>query len=181
MVVTTVHRESPAETFGVRAGDMITRVGDLPVSTPLDVERAMLGRKAGERVPVTVTRSGGPTSITLTLAAAPTQDAPPESRLWQEVGVKVDVMTAGEVQKLQSRYRGGLRVLAVRPDGPASDEGIRAGDILVGLHVWETISQENVIYVLDRAQQDQLGPLKFYVLRGGETLFGHLTWDTLRR
>ena len=69
----------------------------------------------------------------------------------------------------------------VRTKGPASEQGIREGDILVGLHVWETISYENVTYVLDKAQEDNLGPLKFYVLRGRETLFGHLTSDTVRR
>ncbi len=181
VVVTTVHRESPAETFGVREGDVITRVGDLAVSTPLDIERALLGRKAGDAVPLVVTRSDGPANITLALAAAKSQPTSPETRLWKELGVRLEVMKAGEVQKLQSRYRGGLLVSAVRPGGPAADEGIRTGDILVGLHVWETISPDNVLYVLDRAQQDQLGPLKFYVLRGGETLFGHLTWDTVRR
>ncbi len=181
VVVTTVHRESPAETVGVREGDVITRVGDLTVSTPLDIERALLGRKAGEKVPVVVTRGGGPASVQLALAAARNQADQPESRLWKELGVRVEAMAAAEVQKLQSRYRGGLLVTAVRPDGPAADEGIRAGDMLVGLHVWETISPDNVLYVLDRAQQEQLGPLKFYVLRGGETLFGHLTWDTVRR
>jgi serine protease Do len=51
----------------------------------------------------------------------------------------------------------------------------------VGLHVWETISTENVAYVLDKAREDNLGPIKFYVLRGRETLFGHLTSDTIRR
>jgi serine protease Do len=181
VVVTTVHRESPAATVGVREGDVITRVGDLPVATPLDIERALLGRKAGETVPMVVTRVGGPANIQLALAAARTQADQPESRLWKELGVRVEAMATVEVQKLQSRYRGGLLVTAVRPDGPAADEGIRAGDMLVGLHVWETISPDNVVYVLDRAQQEQLGPLKFYVLRGGETLFGHLTWDTVRR
>ena len=69
----------------------------------------------------------------------------------------------------------------VRSDGPAADQGIRVGDILVGLHVWETITSDNVAYVLDKAREDNLGPIKFYVLRGRETLFGHLTGDTLRR
>jgi serine protease Do len=90
-------------------------------------------------------------------------------------------MPTAKVQKLQSRYRGGLLGKDVRTKGPASEQGIREGDILVGLHVWETISYENVTYVLDKAQEDNLGPLKFYVLRGRETLFGHLTSDTVRR
>jgi serine protease Do len=90
-------------------------------------------------------------------------------------------MPAPKVQKLQARYRGGLLVKEVRSGGPASDQGIRSGDVLVGLHVWETVSVDNITYVLDKAREDNLGPLKFYVLRGRETLFGHLTSDTIRR
>lgn len=107
--------------------------------------------------------------------------SPPEERCWRELGLRVEAMAAMRVRQLQNRYRGGLEVVEVRAGGPADEQGIQPGDILVGLHVWETIRPENVTYVLDRAQQERFGPLKFYVLRGRETLFGHLTWDTIRR
>ena len=98
-----------------------------------------------------------------------------------EVGLRLEPMSAPAVQKLQARYRGGLVVVEVREDGPAAEQGIRAGDILVGLHVWETIAIDNIAYILDRAEEDHLNPIKFYVLRGRETLFGHLVSDTIRR
>ena len=47
----------------------------------------------------------------------------------------------------------------------------REGDILVGLHIWETIAPDNIAYILDKADDDHLNPIKFYVLRGRETLF----------
>ena len=181
LVVETVHRESPAETAGVRAGDVITRIADVSVSSQLDVERAMLGRKAGESVLVSVSRDGEETNIAVPLAAARPQPLSQGERCWHELGLKVEPMAAAKVQRLQSRYRGGLLVTGVRGGGPAGDQGIREGDILVGLHVWETISPDNIVYVLDKAREDNLGQLKFYVLRGRETLFGHLTSDTIRR
>ena len=181
VTVETVHRESPAESAGVRPGDVITRIADLQVVTPLDVERAMLGRKPGETVLVSVNRGGEETKIQLPLAAARPQHVTQDDRCWNELGLRVESMAAAKVQRLQSRYRGGLLVTGVRGGGPAQEQGIREGDILVGLHVWETISPDNVIYVLDKSREDNLGQLKFYVLRGRETLFGHLTSDTLRR
>ncbi len=181
VAVETVHRESPAESAGVRPGDVITRIADYSVNTPLDVERAMLGRKPGETVQVSVTRGGEQTSIDLPLAAARVRSVSQEDRFWLELGIHVEPMAAAKVQRLQSRYRGGLLVTGVRGGGPANEQGIREGDILVGLHVWETISPDNVVYVLDKAREDNLGQIKFYVLRGRETLFGHLTSDTLRR
>jgi len=181
VVVEAVHEASPAETIGVKAGDVITRICDLPVASQLDLERALLGRKAGECVPVTVLRAGAEERLELSLAAARPIAASVEERCWLELGLRVEAVPQAKVQRLQSRYRGGLAVLEVRSDGPATEQGIRVGDILVGLHVWETISVDNVTYVLDKAREDNLGPIKFYVLRGRETLFGHLTSDTLRR
>jgi serine protease Do len=181
VIVETVHRESPAETIGMKAGDVITRIGDLPVTSQLDVERAMLGHKAGDSVALMVSRSGAVERIELPLAAARQLTMSIEDRCWLELGLRVETMSASKVQKLQARYRGGLLVKEIRGGGPASDQGIRSGDVLVGLHVWETVSVDNVTYVLDKARDDNLGPLKFYVLRGRETLFGHLTSDTIRR
>ena len=63
----------------------------------------------------------------------------------------------------------------VRPDGPAAKQGIRRGDVLVGMHIWETITLDNVNYMLDRPDFATLEPVKFYILRGTETLYGHLT------
>ena len=71
-------------------------------------------------------------------------------------------------------YQGGLNVQSVRPDSPAARQGIRRGDILVGMHIWETVSLENVAYVLNRPDFAELEPLKFYILRNNEPLFGHL-------
>jgi serine protease Do len=72
-------------------------------------------------------------------------------------------------------------VTAVRPGGPATEQGIREGDILVGLHIWETVATDNLAYILDKAQEEHLNPIKFYVLRGRDTLFGHITSDTILR
>jgi serine protease Do len=181
VVVEAVHRESPAATVGVRAGDLITRIADVPVSRQLDIERALLGRKAGERVPVTVVRAGAEEQIDLPLAAMRRDAVPLEERCWNEIGLRLQPAAAGKVQKLQARYRGGLVVTEVRANGPAAEQGIKEGDILVGLHVWETIAPDNISYILDKAQEEHLNPIKFYVLRGRETLFGHIVSDTVLR
>ena len=65
-------------------------------------------------------------------------------------------------------------MLAVRPDGPAAQQGIRRGDILVGMHKWETVSMENVAFILNSDEFAKAQPAKFYILRGSETLYGHL-------
>jgi len=180
-VVEAVHSESPAETVGMRAGDIILRVGDQTVGSQLDIERALLGRKAGEIVAVTVTREGGEEQLQLALAEARQQVATSAERAWEQLGLRMAPAVADAVRQLQPRYRGGLLVQEVRFGSAASDKGIRPGDILVGLHVWETITPDNVSYILDQIESEQLDAVKFYILRGRDTLFGHLASDTILR
>lgn len=81
--------------------------------------------------------------------------------------------------KYRDKYRGGLLVVNVRLNSPARQQGIRAGDVLVGLHIWETVSLANVKYTLDRPNLPAMNPLKFFVLRDGETLYGYLNLPAL--
>ena len=180
-LIESVHSQSPAETIGMRAGDIILRVGDRSVTSQLDIERAFLGRKAGEIVAVTVTREGGEENLSLALAKARKQKASASERSWEQLGLRLASAVPSTVQQLQPRYRGGLLVQEVRFGGPASDKGIRPGDILVGLHIWETVKPDNVSYILDQIESDELETVKFYILRGRDTLFGHLTSDTILR
>ena len=181
VIVEAVLRQSPAESVGVKAGDVITHIGETPIARPLDIERGLLGHRAGDSVSVTVMRAGAEEKLDLSLAAARRDALTVDERCWRDIGLRVEAMSAAKVQRLQSRYRGGLLVSEVRDGGPASEQGIREGDILVGLHVWETIVPDNISYILDKAEDEHLNPIKFYVLRGRETLFGHLVSETIRR
>ncbi|MEX2285565.1 MAG: M56 family metallopeptidase [Planctomycetaceae bacterium] len=94
-------------------------------------------------------------------------------------GAKSAELQDNQTPKLFERtpFRGGLELDFVDPNGPAGKAGIRDGDILVGLGKWETSTFANAIYVLRDAKINPKEPLKFYVLRKGQVLFGHLNFD----
>ena len=95
-------------------------------------------------------------------------------------GIRLNQLASNERSLVGPRYRGGMRVTQVRDGGPAALNGIQQGDILVGLHLWESITFENVKYVIEHPQLNTFSPLKFYVLRGDETLWGHLPVGSFR-
>lgn len=101
-------------------------------------------------------------------------------RAWDILGVKLEKLPTGDKSLTGQQYRGGMRVADVRPQSPASLNGIRRGDILVGLHVWETIDRDNIDFVLNHPDFRSINPLKFYIVRGGETLFGHFNLTAAR-
>ncbi len=168
-----VEEDSPAAQVGLKPGDFITLVDNTRVSRALDVERALLAHKAGDTVNVSVERDDETMELAIVLAEAPRAGS--DDQTWEVLGLELAAIPARQFQQYRTRYRGGLSVTDVRSDSPAARQGIRRGDILVGMHVWETVSLDNVAYVLGRSDFAQLEPLKFYILRGSETLYGHLT------
>jgi serine protease Do len=173
-VVTGVRGKSAAEECGLQAGDVITAAGQTPIKRAIDFERALLGRDLGASIPLTVRRDGQQQSLNLVLSRGSQGADEFDERTWNLLGVKLTPVSKQECQKLYSRYRGGMRVLSTRPDSPAARQGIKPGDILVGMHVWETISKENVLYILNHDDFDKFQPVKFFILRGTETLYGHM-------
>jgi serine protease Do len=177
VVIDAVDAESPAAESGLRGGDVITAVGRQHVSRALDLERAMLGHHAGERIAVEAERNGQPLTVNLKLISVPEEREEPADPIWDVFGLELKPVAAKQFQRQQrTRYRGGLLVTDVRSDSPASRQGIRRGDILVGMHIWETVSLDNLTYVLNRSDFASLDPLKFYILRENEpqTLYGFL-------
>ncbi len=172
-VVEDLDEESPAAKCGLRAGDVITSVVDETVTRPLDVERSLLGRRAGEDVPITVQRNGEPVTVTLTLGTAPKRMTDSEL-VWSALGLRLEPAAPSQLKSYQKQYRGGMVVTAVRNDGPAAQEGIKRGDILLGMDVFETISLENVAYVVKKTET-AAQPLKFLLIHGETIYYGYLS------
>jgi serine protease Do len=181
LVVDTIDVKSPAAESGLKAGDVIKTIDDQEVARALDLERALLGRQPGDEVEIVVERDDEQLALNLVLAPAPQQPHDRINPTWDLLGLELAVIPDAQFQQYRSedrdpnKYRGGLSVTDVRPDGPAAGKGIQRGDILVGMHIWETISLDNVAYILGRPDFAELEPLKFYILRGNKAFYGYLT------
>lgn len=173
-IVRGIDKESPAASCGLSAGDQIIKVDSTDIHRPIDLERALLGHAPGDEIEVVVNRGNVPTNVKLTLGALPAHLRPAEEPVWEQIGLRLKPVPKAEFARLRTRYHGGLRVTDVKPESPAAQQGIRKGDVLVGMHVWETLSLENVTYILNRPDFTTLSPLKFYIVRGRETYLGHM-------
>jgi serine protease Do len=173
--VVTELRAAEGPTSSLRPGDVIRSVSGRKVVRALDWERALLGVQPGDSVEIEVDRNQQ--TFTLTAVTIPTRAAtnPVETLVWRVLGLKLEVMDAATfAARGDSYFRGGLRVIDVRPGGPAAQLGVRPGDILVGIHKWQTVSLENVIYILNSNEFRNAQSVKFYVLRGEKPLYGML-------
>lgn len=173
--ITAIEAGSPADQANLRIGDRLTNIGDFEIRNQLDVEMAFLDRKLGDEVRLTVQREGEADTDLAIVIRSLSGSSDVSNLAWNSLGVRVKPMPADEFRKLNSRYQGGLVVVAVRENSPADEQGISAGDILVGMHDWETVSFENLDYVLRSKIWTQQQMVRFYILRDKETLFGNIS------
>lgn len=174
VMIERLEESSPALAGGLEPEDVITAVGEQKIARALDFERALLGHPAGDEIKLTLERKGQSLSKSLILADLPSNPTARADAAWEILGLRLRPVPAAQFRDYNTAYRGGLTITGVRADGPAARQGIRQGDILVGMHKWETISLENVTYILSLPELGQLDPIKFYIIRGNETFSGHL-------
>ncbi|MEW4489307.1 trypsin-like peptidase domain-containing protein [Thalassoglobus sp. JC818] len=201
-VVQSTMPGSPASAAGLENGDVIIRSGSVDVVDATDFERSLFGKRAGEAVDLVVLRDGKEESLQLSVGSltgqrstmqnqianrAQSPDRPmvsstvnqEDESVWQTLGLKLSKVASST--PLPRPYNGGFEVVDLRPQGPASTRGIQRGDILVGLDKWETVKRDDIDYVLNQHQSRLMGPLKFYIVRNGETLYGEIPFAVSQR
>jgi len=194
LLIQSIRPGSPAATAGLQSGDVVVRVGSMSVTDGVDFERAFLDHKPSETLALVVNRGGKEESLNMLLAAvtpeygatrhtmtanlapqpAATQvnNAVRSDRTWEAVGLRLAALVKGDSRLEGLPYTGGMMVTDVRKESPASQSGIRKGDILVGLSSYETVKENDVSYVLTHADTRGGSPVKFYIVRERDTLYG---------
>jgi serine protease Do len=178
LVVERVDANGPAGKAGLQRGDVLVRVGEQGVVTSLDLERGLVDHGPGDKVPLLVKRNGAEQKLELTLESGRAVAAalPANGDIaWRKLGLRLLPALTEDVTRTHPQLHGGMVILEVRPDGPAGKAGLQRGDILVGLHQWEMLTTDNVLFVLNNADLPKFNPLKFYILRGGEVKTGSVS------
>jgi serine protease Do len=179
VVIERVEASSPAAAAGLRPGDTLVRIGDLRVVCSYDLERAFLDRRSGDSVPVVVRRGDQEERTELALGGGGervvrAQSTSSSDVIWTKLGLQLQAVAGDTVTRVNRQLNGGLEVTDLHADGPAAKAGIRKGDILVGLHSYETLSADNVVYVLSHPDLANFYPLSFYILRSGQVRKGSM-------
>jgi serine protease Do len=191
VVLTDVQAGSPAETSGFKPGDEVVQVGELSITTPLDIERGFLEAIPGRPTRVRIRRGGQDQALALDVKPLPRTTLDAGDQVWRLLGLRTTPVSPEYVVAASPKLRGGLYVQAVNPGSPADLSRIQKGDILVGMNVgarhWETIRPDNILFILRQPELASTPSLQFYIVRrngihqGSMSIAEALTTNTISR
>ena len=124
---------SPAAKAGIKSGDVITAVNGAQVKDARELARTIGMMAPDSSVKLDIVRNGEPRTITATLAEVPNeQQAKADSDSAQPTSgvphLGLQVAPASEVSGAGEK---GVVVTAVDPDGPAAEQGILTGNVIL--------------------------------------------------
>ncbi len=125
--------DSPAAKAGIKSGDVIIAVNGTPVKDARDLARTIGMMAPDSSIKVDLIRQGEQKTVSLTIGTMPNgqqavnagQNAQPESgvpHLGLQVAPAQDVSGAGNQ---------GVVVTGVDPDGPAAEQGLQTGNVIL--------------------------------------------------
>lgn len=139
-LVGTVYKDHPADKAGIRAGDIIIKVNDVPVKSSRELSTSIAGHAVGGKVDITFIRDGQAKTAKVELTRRNESELGGQSvgdsqTGFDEFGMNLSVMNEESASKsgYDPRIRG-LVVTDLQPDSKAASSGIRVGDVLTGIN-----------------------------------------------
>jgi len=133
-LVADVTPDSPAARAGLERGDIIINYEGTDIDEAHQLPVLVADSKVGKTVSITVLRNGEKKTLHATVAEMPatTVAGGPggEEEAEQAWGLTVSNITPDVAQQLDLENTRGVVVTEVDPEGPASDAGIQAGDVI---------------------------------------------------
>jgi serine protease Do len=136
VVVNGIQPGTPAASSDLRAGDVILKVDNVPVSLSRDVQREILSKKVGQSVSLELWRNGRISSLTMRTGEQPDRmmhasnqpvprepPAKPADPQPSNFGLVVEDMPAGSSTQ-------GVRVIDIAPGSAADAAGLIRGDVI---------------------------------------------------
>src|SRR3954452_8889921 len=173
-MVSDPQENGPAAKAGILAGDVITSVDGTPIRDAHDLARKIGAMAPGATAKLTVWRKGEEKTFSIALGELPTQReakaGTPDSS-----GRNADVPRLGLSVAPANQVAGsgseGVVVTEVDPNGLASDQGFKTGDVILEVGGKKVANPVDVRSALTEAQKDGKRTILMRVKSGEETRF----------
>ncbi|TNF35586.1 MAG: DegQ family serine endoprotease [Gammaproteobacteria bacterium] len=161
-LVSQVIENSPAQKYGIRAGDVILSFNGKAILDSSDLP-PMVGRvPVGSKAKVRLLRDGKQKTLEVVIEQLPdekqpTASLPDQKPLQQENRLGVDVSDLSKSQRVELGR--GVRVDTVDSDSPAQQAGIRPGDIILQINRQDINSVADFRSKVEKLPADRMIPI----------------------
>jgi serine protease Do len=132
VLVAEVMKGSPADTAGLKAGDIVVELGGSAIKEVPDLQRRVAAVKPGQTMKLTVIRERKPMSFSVKMGEMPSDEpVVAEGPATDEWGLSVEALTGDAALRLDLPVNRGLLVTDVQPGSPAEKAGLRRGDVIL--------------------------------------------------
>jgi serine protease Do len=180
-LVAEVTDGTPAANAGLKAGDIITGLGNQTIKAPKDLSRVVADLSPGTKESLAVWRDGKSVDLSVTVggndtdqkqASAEGKGDQPQQANQPSIGIGLADLTpdARESLNLPESVTGAI-VASVNPDKPAAASGIQAGDVIVSVNQQPTKSARDVQTAVTQAGKSGRKSVLLLVERSGTKTF----------
>jgi serine protease Do len=185
-LVAAISPNSPAFRAGLQPMDVITGVNGATVKNPGDLAADIANVVPGKDTSVSFIRGGQQHSVSVAVATMPAnpdadfqsggpgQAAPTPAP--GKLGLTLAPLTPNVVGQLNlPDGTSGAVIAAVKPNSPADQAGLQAGDVVVGVGPQNVTSPDDARAAIGTAAKSGSGAVVLRIIRQGETLFVGVT------
>jgi serine protease Do len=172
-LVSQIFKGGPAEKAGIEPGDVILEFDSKEIADSKDLPRMVASTPVGKEVTVKLSRNGKMVDRRLKVGemeekteVAPT---PPQKSL----GIAVQNVTPEIAQGLGLKKEAGVLVAGVEPGSPASEAGIRKGDVIQEINRMPVKNVDDFVQKVEKGKDKD--HLLFLIQRGQNNLFAAVT------
>lgn len=168
-LIAQVQPDSPADTSGIRPGDIILRYAGKKIDQSSRLPSLVGETRVGERVEVQLLRDGREQTVTVTIGRLEDEEtaaAPEQPGGQNSLGLALEPLDERQQSELGIAH--GLVVLSVA-DGPAARAGVQPNDILMDLNNRPLETVADLQKAIAKAPEGR--PLALRLLRGGQPMF----------
>ncbi len=129
-----VPKDGAAATIGLKRGDIITGINDVPVSSWTELQGTIASYNAGDKVKITYKRDGKTHSAMVTLSSkvGTYDETASASSIGESLGAELETLDKKKAE--QYEVSGGVVVKKIKEDGPMSRTRIQEGFIILSIN-----------------------------------------------
>lgn len=177
-LISSVIPGDPAEKAGLKAEDIIIKIGDKTIKKMSDLPKSVARLKPGTKTKFLILRDGKEKTITVAIGTKPDDgsvakhgkklDDDDKDAITKKIGIKVQDITNQLKEKFRLDSTDGVLIYGVERGSPAFDAQLSKGDIIIELNRNTVLSISDFTKILKDTERDII---LMKIKRGPNTLF----------